>query len=98
MKIQSSTIVSFLTGRLYSTTPPTILFADLYQSLLGTNRPIGTHEMRAIKDAYSNTLLRQLPKELQSAITNWQHMADWQTRIDLIDEAFGQIEIYPATH
>jgi len=96
MKIQASTILSFVTGRLYSTTAPTVLFAELTKTIAGLDYYPMTHQMPAMKDRYSAAILAQLPNELARTCQTWEHTDNWRERIELIDDAFGEIEIHPA--
>lgn len=88
MKIKASIILSFVTGRLYSTTPPTILFSDLCKSILGENRGIQTIEMPFIKDRYSSAIIEQLPQQFSDTIKNWKHSEDWPQKVQMIDETW----------
>lgn len=92
MRIQASTILSFVTGRLYSNTPPTVLFADLCETITG-EKSIQTIAMHFIKDKLKDKIIAQLPKELAAICTDWQHSDDWQNKVSLIDETFGKVEI-----
>lgn len=91
MQIAASTILSFYTRGLYSKTPPTVLFDDLIFAATGNHA--STIELIPIANNYSEKILAQCPKEFQKICREWQHVPDWQTRIELIDETFGCIPI-----
>ena len=92
MQIPASTILSFITGRRYSTTPPTVLFGDMLSVATG-EKSIFTHQLPALKQRFSAKILAQCPKEFQKICTEWQHTDDWQNRIEMVDDAFGYIPI-----
>ena len=92
MKVQASTILSFVTGRLYSETPPTKLFGPMLACVTGRDA-IFTHELPAMKDKHSAEILKQTPPEFQAICNNWQHDSKWKERVEMIDEAFGEFEI-----
>ncbi len=92
MQFQASTILSFVTGRLYSTTPPTVLFGDLLSIATG-EESIYTHQLPDLREKFAGKILAQCPKDFQKTCTQWQHTADWQSRVEMVDEAFGLISI-----
>ena len=92
MQIPASTILSFVTGRLYSTTPPTVLFGDMLSVATG-EKSIYTHQLPELRAKFASKILAQCPTEFQKICNEWQHTADWQKRVDLVDDAFGTISI-----
>lgn len=92
MQVPASTILSFVTGRLYSTTPPTVLFGEMLSVATG-EKSIFTQQLPDLKEKYAQKILAQCPKEFQKTCTDWTHTADWQKRVELVDEAFGNISI-----
>lgn len=92
MQFPASTILSFVTGRLYSTMPPTVLFADLLAEATGEKKHFAD-ELPNLKEKFGPRILAQCPKEFQKICTDWKHTDDWQERIELIDNAFGLITI-----
>lgn len=44
-------------------------------------------------DKYSSEILAQTPPEFQAICNNWIHDENWKERVEMIDEAFGEIEI-----
>jgi hypothetical protein len=92
MEVPASTILSFVTGRLYSTTPPTILFGEMLSVVTG-RKTIHTHQLPFLKKKYSSKILKKCPKEFQKICAEWQHSEDWQKHVKLVDEAFGNISI-----
>jgi len=93
MQVQASTILSFVSGRLYSTTPPTELFGDMLSEATG-EKNIVTHQLPELKSKFADKILAQCPAEFQKICKNWEHTEDWQKRVDLVDENFGTIPIY----
>ena len=92
MQIPASTILSFFTGRLYSTTPPTVLFADMLLAATGRQH-ILTHELPKLIEDFAEKILAQCPDDFQKTVRDWQHTPDWESRVVLIDSAFGNINI-----
>ncbi len=92
MQIPASTILSFVTGRLYSTTPPTILFSNMLSVATG-EKSVFTHQLPSLKEKFAAKILAQCPKDFQKICTDWQHTEDWQKRVELVDDAFGTIPI-----
>ena len=92
MQVPASTILSFVTGRLYSTTPPTVLFGDMLSVVTG-EKDICTHSLPALKEKFSEKILAQCPKGFQKICADWQHTADWKKRVEFVDEVFGNISI-----
>lgn len=92
MKIPASTILSFITGRLYSNEAPTVLFADLLECATGQTN-ITTLELPDLKMEYSDKIMAQLPPDFQKTCAEWQHTDDWMQRVELVDHTFGSIEI-----
>ena len=92
MKVPASTILSFVTGRLYSTTPPTVLFAPMLSAATGQSE-FYTHQLPQIKSEFAFKILAQCPYEFQMACQKWEHTQDWKERVQMIDEAFGEINI-----
>lgn len=92
MKIPASTILSFVTGRLYSLEAPTVLFADLLECATGQTR-ITTIELPQLKKEYAGKILDQTPPDFQEICNTWQHTEDWPERVVAVDLTFGSIEI-----
>jgi len=92
MQVPASTVLSFVTGRLYSTTPPTVLFGDMLSEATG-EEIIFTHQLQSLKEKFGSKILAQCPKEFQKTCTEWKHTDDWQKRVELVDDAFGDIPI-----
>lgn len=65
MNVKASTLVSFLTGRLYSNTPPTVLFGELCDYLIGIKGGSSTITLSAIRDKHKERLLNSLPIEIK---------------------------------
>lgn len=84
MQVQASTILSFVTGRLYSTTPPTVLFGDMLSVATG-KESIYTHDLPRLKENFAPKILAQCPEDFQKICTDWQHTEDWQKRVELVD-------------
>lgn len=92
MQFPASTILSFVSGRLYSTTPPTVLFGDLLSVATG-EKSIFTHQLPELKEKFAAKILAQCPKDFQKTCADWKHTDDWQKRVDLVDDAYGSISI-----
>lgn len=92
MLIQASTILSFVSGRLYADQAPTVLFSDITTALIG--RQAFTHELPSIADAYRQRVIDQLPEPFAKICQNWQHSDDWRIRVQSLDHTFGQIDIH----
>lgn len=92
VKVKPSTILSFCSGRLYSATPPTVLFGELCEVISG-QKAVFTHELPAMREKYATDILNQCPVDFKALVLSWEHTPDWQERVKLIDEAFAEIEI-----
>lgn len=93
MKVPASTILSFVTGRLYSTTPPTVLFGPMLSFLTG-RQAVFTHMLPGLKDEYSNKILEQCPEEFQNCCKKWVHTDNWQIMVNSVDIIYGEIELH----
>jgi len=96
MKIKPSIIISFLSGRLYSQSAPTELFADMLEQLIGYAPQ--TIELPFIRKTCGEQILNQLPSELKTICATWEHSNDWRERIEKIDALFEGIEFKLLTH
>jgi hypothetical protein len=92
MQVPASTILSFVTGRLYSTTPPTVLFGDMLSVATG-QKSIYTHQLPSLRDEFASKILRQCPQGFQKICADWKHSADWRKRVQMVDDEFGDISI-----
>lgn len=92
MQVPASTILSFVTGRLYSDKAPTDLFGDMLSAFTG-RKSIYTHELPSLKDKHAEDILAQCPEEFQVVCKRWEHSGDWRTRVNNIDTMFGEINI-----
>lgn len=90
MKIKPSIIISFLTGHLYSDLPPTILFSEMLEQLIGYSPMI--HELPFIRQACKNQINDQLPTQLREVYNTWCHTDDWRKRLEEIDNDFEGIQ------
>jgi hypothetical protein len=93
MKFQPSVILSLVSSRMYGDEPITELLGDLYSAATGGDIMPQTHELAYFKKRYMEPILSQCPLEFQEICRNWEHTPDWQDRINMINEAFGYIEI-----
>jgi len=95
MKIPASTILSFVTGRLYSDLSPTELFADMME-VVTDGKSTHTAQLPGLRAKFSSSILSQCPPQFQDVCRDWVHTPNWRERVELIDEAFGCIEILRA--
>jgi len=93
MDVKASTILSFYTGRLYSTTPPTMLFGPMLEFVLD-REGVQTMFLPSLKEQYRDAILDQCPFSLQDVCRNWQHDETWSTRVSEIDSTFGDIKLH----
>lgn len=96
MNIPASTILSFVTGRLYSDKAPTVLFGQMLAAFTG-RKSIYTHDLPALKEKHAEDILAQCTSEFQQVCKTWKHSEDWKTRVNNIDTMFGEINIDPPT-
>lgn len=92
MNVPASTVLSFITGRLYSSSAPTVLFGPMLEVATGQTA-VYTHQLPRLRDEIGSKILAQCPKEFQKICNDWQHTPDWKQKVELIDESFGGIEI-----
>ena len=79
MQIQASTILSFVTGRLYSTTPPTVLFGDMLSVATG-EKSIYTRQLPELRAKFASKILAQCPTEFQKICNEWQQPCESNRR------------------
>lgn len=92
MTFKPSTILSFYTGRLYTSMPPTQAFGPLIEAATGNNN-VFTHELSGYRKKYAEKIINQCPDNFQKICRNWDHTENWQSEVRDIDNAFGQIVI-----
>lgn len=89
MKVPPSEIISFITGRLYSDKPPTMLVGPIAAAMTGYAPQ--TMELPSVTMELSPELLKMCPPALQQIIKTWEHSPDWRERLKVIDAEIGEV-------
>jgi hypothetical protein len=91
-KFLPSTILSFLTGMLYSKEGFSQTLKPFCDHIIGEEGST-TITVIAAKDDFSKEVLAQLPIELQTEVTTWVHNNDWPNRVEALNKKYGLVEI-----
>ena len=79
-------ILSFMTKRLYSNTPPTVLFGLLGEFLFGYAPQ--TIELPRMREDFGDFILQSMPFDMREAVLNWKHTDDWMDKVNEFDRKF----------
>lgn len=90
-QILPSTILGFVSKRLYSDKEATQEFGPLIKAFSGES-PL-TWDIQEYRNRYWQAVLDQCPPNLQTEIKTWEHSADWREYCAELNEKFGLIEI-----
>lgn len=89
MKFTLKAVLSFYTGRLYSTTEtPTALMGPLASFFKGSTAT--TIELPFLRERFKKILLEVCPPIIQTILSSWEHHEDWVNTISQLEKEYGE--------